>query len=349
MFLLMVRVTDPSCPGRSSARLTRFCGFPAAPSIRPRPFRSGCGPSPWPTPSPTPSTPSRRAPQERRLRGDRVGPGVPRGVLDGDHACGDAPLQGELYRRATRARDEGHLRRARPDRDAATRQRLLDAALRLFSERGFHRVTVSDLCRRPDANLASVNYHFGGQAGPLPRGHGARPRRECEDVPITARPTAPTPEERLRHYVRDLRAPVGDAATGDPVWLQKLIRHEINDPTPRGALHRRGDHTPAHPLPVRRGGRHPGHRPVGPARGAVRAEHPGPVPLPHAQQPPEGGPLPGAAISPKRTSRAGSSTSSRSPWPGSAGSPIRSVVGRKLAAGIRATTVPRRSDTPHRP
>jgi AcrR family transcriptional regulator len=45
----------------------------------------------------------------------------------------------------------------------ATRERLLDAAARLFAEKGFHAVSVRDVTRRARANLASVGYHFGSK------------------------------------------------------------------------------------------------------------------------------------------------------------------------------------------
>ena len=49
--------------------------------------------------------------------------------------------------------------------DRETRQRLLDAASRLFAERGFKDVTVRDICRAARANVAAVNYHFGDKRG----------------------------------------------------------------------------------------------------------------------------------------------------------------------------------------
>src|SRR5215510_6646577 len=49
--------------------------------------------------------------------------------------------------------------------DQETRARVLDAAARLFAERGFARVTVRDICRRARANVAAVNYHFGDKDG----------------------------------------------------------------------------------------------------------------------------------------------------------------------------------------
>ena len=48
---------------------------------------------------------------------------------------------------------------------AATRERLLEAACALFAERGWHGARVQDVCRAADANIAAVNYHFGGKEG----------------------------------------------------------------------------------------------------------------------------------------------------------------------------------------
>jgi len=48
---------------------------------------------------------------------------------------------------------------------AETRARLLDAARRLFAERGFEDVTVREICREAGANLALVNYYFGDKLG----------------------------------------------------------------------------------------------------------------------------------------------------------------------------------------
>jgi TetR/AcrR family transcriptional regulator, regulator of cefoperazone and chloramphenicol sensitivity len=48
---------------------------------------------------------------------------------------------------------------------AATRARLLAAAGRLFAERGFEGVSVRDVCKAAKANVAAVQYHFGGKRG----------------------------------------------------------------------------------------------------------------------------------------------------------------------------------------
>lgn len=49
----------------------------------------------------------------------------------------------------------------------ATRQRVFDAAVRLFARRGYDAVGVRDIAAAARANVAAVNYHFGGKAGLL--------------------------------------------------------------------------------------------------------------------------------------------------------------------------------------
>jgi len=45
-----------------------------------------------------------------------------------------------------------------PVRD--TRERLLEAACRVFAAKGFRQATVQEICRLARANIAAVNYHF---------------------------------------------------------------------------------------------------------------------------------------------------------------------------------------------
>jgi AcrR family transcriptional regulator len=46
---------------------------------------------------------------------------------------------------------------------AQTRERLLDAAERLFAENGFAATSVRDITAAAASNIAAVNYHFGGK------------------------------------------------------------------------------------------------------------------------------------------------------------------------------------------
>lgn len=46
-----------------------------------------------------------------------------------------------------------------------TRQRLLQAALRLFAERGFANTSTRELAEAAQVNIAAISYHFGDKAG----------------------------------------------------------------------------------------------------------------------------------------------------------------------------------------
>jgi len=44
-----------------------------------------------------------------------------------------------------------------------TRSRILDVAEELFSEQGFDRVSIRDITKKAEVNLAAINYHFGSK------------------------------------------------------------------------------------------------------------------------------------------------------------------------------------------
>ena len=62
----------------------------------------------------------------------------------------------------TETRAISHARSAakRTRRGPHTRQQILDASLRLFSERGFARTTVRDIARQAGITDAAIYYHF---------------------------------------------------------------------------------------------------------------------------------------------------------------------------------------------
>jgi AcrR family transcriptional regulator len=50
-------------------------------------------------------------------------------------------------------------------KDQDTKQRLVKAAATLFSQKGFHGVSVKEIAELAEANVALVSYHFGGKQG----------------------------------------------------------------------------------------------------------------------------------------------------------------------------------------
>jgi AcrR family transcriptional regulator len=122
-------------------------------------------------------------------------------------------------------------RPAKPTADHDTRARLLDAAIRLFAEAGYKRVTVRAICRAAHANVAAVNYHFGDKLG-LYREvteQAIALMQETTDLAVAAA-AGGTPEEQLRAYV----TVVTERLVGSTVyeWVHRFIAREMIDPTP---------------------------------------------------------------------------------------------------------------------
>lgn len=46
-----------------------------------------------------------------------------------------------------------------------TRDRLIKVAMEMFAEHGYDKTSIRDLAKNADANIAAINYHFGGKEG----------------------------------------------------------------------------------------------------------------------------------------------------------------------------------------
>jgi AcrR family transcriptional regulator len=115
--------------------------------------------------------------------------------------------------------------------DQDTRGRLLDAAIRLFAEAGFKRVTVRAICRAARANVAAVNYHFRDKLG-LYREvteAGIAMMQETTDLAAAAA-VGRTPEEQLRAYVTVVTERLVGPSSHE--WVHRFIAREMIDPTP---------------------------------------------------------------------------------------------------------------------
>src|SRR4051794_4834505 len=100
------------------------------------------------------------------------------------------------------------LNQSQPSEDAngngaATRQRLVETAGEVFAERGFRAATVRDICKKAGANVAAVNYHFGGKEGlyaeVLRFAHTCAMTKYPPDMGLKPKATA---RERLHAFVR---------------------------------------------------------------------------------------------------------------------------------------------------
>jgi len=109
-----------------------------------------------------------------------------------------------------------------------TRERLLETACRLFAEKGYRGTSVAQICSLAKANIAAVNYYFGGKEGIYQqawrRAHGQLLSQVPPDDGVgAARPAA----ERLRGRIR---AGLRRALLGDALEFC-IMRNEMANPT----------------------------------------------------------------------------------------------------------------------
>ena len=114
---------------------------------------------------------------------------------------------------------------------ADTRERLLEAAGQVFSERGFRAATVREIVQKAGgANIAAVNYHFRDKEG-LYASVLERSAREAvaKYPPHGGLPPGAAPEEQLRAFVRSLLLRIFDQGGG--AVHGKLMAREMIEPT----------------------------------------------------------------------------------------------------------------------
>ena len=112
----------------------------------------------------------------------------------------------------------------------SAKQRLLEAAGRIFAERGYEAATVRDICAQADVNLAAVNYHFGDKERLYIEAVKWAHAQKLAKIPPTPPPPGATPQQRLRHFIRTLLARmVFDHQ--EPAWCTQLVMRELAMPT----------------------------------------------------------------------------------------------------------------------
>ena len=112
----------------------------------------------------------------------------------------------------------------------STRGRLLESACMVFSEKGYHRATIADICSAAGANIALVNYYFGDKATLYDAVW--RYAFECatREFPMDAGVTDDdTPEIHLRACIRALLQRV--FSTGCSGFFARLMVQEMANPT----------------------------------------------------------------------------------------------------------------------
>lgn len=111
-----------------------------------------------------------------------------------------------------------------------TRQRLLEAAGRVFAEQGFRQATVREICSRAGANIAAVNYHFRDKdtlyAETLKYGAHIAIGKFPPDMGLGDKPS---PQEQLYAFIYSFLSRFLDMGHDD--WHGKLCAREMVEPT----------------------------------------------------------------------------------------------------------------------
>jgi len=109
-----------------------------------------------------------------------------------------------------------------------TRDRLVAAAEEEFATVGFGKATIQAICRRAGANIAAVNYHFGGKEA-LYRAVLARAKDALErDFPLP--PEQGDAAERLHGFISTMLTRL--LASGPHAWMARVWAQELVNPGP---------------------------------------------------------------------------------------------------------------------
>ena len=121
-----------------------------------------------------------------------------------------------------------HVTKGTLRRDSAS-QRIIDAAGRVFAEKGYGAATIRDICRLAVANVASVNYYFGDKSRLYVECILEAYRQRDAVLPLHEIDPQQPPEQELRKYVRAIltRVLAGDAET----WQARLLLQETLQPS----------------------------------------------------------------------------------------------------------------------
>jgi AcrR family transcriptional regulator len=135
--------------------------------------------------------------------------------------------------KASKARPAGKRTPARAvvrEDGAQTRQQLLEVAGRVFAERGYMNATSKEICELANANIAAVNYHFGGKDGlyaaVLEEAHA---RLLSIDIVTEITQNAASAADKLRVLLRKIVGQIANRDTG--AWELRVLSREFMAPT----------------------------------------------------------------------------------------------------------------------
>ena len=123
-----------------------------------------------------------------------------------------------------------------PRHKRTTKDKLMDAAEKLFARRGFHGVSLRDITAEADVKLALVNYHFGSKKNLLAevierRGHvlNDERRRRLIEERLKAAPQAPSTEAVVGAFLNPILDRLAHAGPGWHSYFS-LLAYVNNSP-----------------------------------------------------------------------------------------------------------------------
>ena len=122
------------------------------------------------------------------------------------------------------------LRVSEPRAAASTREKLVEVAGRIFAEHGYQATTVREIVKRSGANIAAVNYHFGGKLGLYTEVLQQLVRAARVNAINSALDQNAPPEDILRAIIRARLQSVTRPKVQD--LHVRIMMHELVQPTP---------------------------------------------------------------------------------------------------------------------
>lgn len=110
-----------------------------------------------------------------------------------------------------------------------TKVRVLEAAGRIFAERGFRDATVRDICQAAQVNLAAVNYHFGDKERLYIESVKHAHRTRMQQVPMPQWAEGTSGAVKLHDFVYAFLCRV--LSNDGQGWEPQLMMRELAQPT----------------------------------------------------------------------------------------------------------------------
>jgi AcrR family transcriptional regulator len=114
-----------------------------------------------------------------------------------------------------------------------TQKRVLEAAGRIFAEKGFKGATIREICQRAEANIAAVNYYFRDKEKLYHAALHHAFQCRTEQMPMPQWPEGTPSQQKLRDFIRVVLTRMLEAHSQP--WQMQLLVRELSQPTSAGA------------------------------------------------------------------------------------------------------------------